>query len=101
MSFLTAFTLKTRNLTYDEPYYEYVRDLQQWCKADEWCKQRYGALATISTQAEKQNLTSFLKSLNISQPVWIAKNVMTHQKSRCPVPFLKLYLDLLAPFIFK
>ncbi|XP_029939507.1 adhesion G-protein coupled receptor D2-like [Salarias fasciatus] len=61
-----------RTQIYDESYYEYVPDRLQWSAAGDLCNQRFGALATVSTPSENQELTSFLKSLNISQPVWIA-----------------------------
>ncbi|XP_018528574.1 LOW QUALITY PROTEIN: adhesion G-protein coupled receptor D2 [Lates calcarifer] len=80
-SCISAFTLETRTLTYDESYYEYVPDRLQWSSAGELCHQRSGALATVSSPEENQNLTNFLKSLNISQPVWIARNVITHLTS--------------------
>ncbi|KAM6938184.1 adhesion G protein-coupled receptor D2 [Lycodopsis pacificus] len=80
-SYISAFTLETRNLTNDESYYEYVPDRLQWNNAGELCNQRSGALATVSNPVEKQELTNFFKSLNISQPVWIAKTVMTHLTS--------------------
>ncbi|XP_068564102.1 adhesion G-protein coupled receptor D2 [Cebidichthys violaceus] len=80
-SYISAFTLETRNLTNDESYYEYVPDRLQWNNAGELCNQRSGALATVSNPVEKQELTNFFKSLNISQPVWIAKEVMTHLTS--------------------
>ncbi|XP_068446254.1 adhesion G-protein coupled receptor D2 [Clinocottus analis] len=70
-----AFTLETRNLTYDESYYEYVPDRLQWSNAVELCSQRSGALATASNTTEKQEITNFLQSLSISQPVWIAWKV--------------------------
>ncbi|XP_074490677.1 adhesion G protein-coupled receptor D2 isoform X1 [Sebastes fasciatus] len=76
-SYISAFTLGTRNRTYDESYYEYVPDRLQWDNAGDLCNQRFGALATASNPVEKQELTSFLKSLNISHPVWIARKVMT------------------------
>lgn len=98
----TAFTLETRTLTYDESYYyEYVPDRLQWNSAGELCNQRSGALATVSNPVENQNLTSFLKSLNISQPVWIARKVMTHLTSRFSVPFVMFYINILAPLLFK
>ncbi|XP_078114896.1 adhesion G protein-coupled receptor D2 [Sander vitreus] len=80
-SYISAFTLATRQLTYDESYYEYVPDRLQWNDAGELCNQRSGALATVSNPVEKQELTSFLTSLNITQPVWIARNVMTRLTS--------------------
>ncbi|KAM9763079.1 adhesion G protein-coupled receptor D2 isoform 2-T2 [Menidia menidia] len=75
-SFIKAFTVETRTQTYDESYYEYVPDLLQWKTAEELCNQRSGALATASSPAENQELASFLKSLNISQPVWIARRLL-------------------------
>ncbi|XP_034386291.1 adhesion G-protein coupled receptor D2 [Cyclopterus lumpus] len=80
-SCISAFTLETRNLTYDESYYEYVPDRLQWNNAGQLCNQRSGALATASNPVEKQELTNFFKSLSISQSVWIAKKVMTHLTS--------------------
>ncbi|XP_054459470.1 adhesion G-protein coupled receptor D2 [Anoplopoma fimbria] len=81
-SCISAFTLEIRNLTYDESYYEYVPDLLQWNDAGELCNQRSGALATASNPIEKQELTSFLNSLNISQPVWIASRLIVLCSSR-------------------
>lgn len=46
------------------------------------CKQRSGALATVFNAEENRELTKFLKSLNISQSVWIAKKVITGRFSR-------------------
>ncbi|XP_072244890.1 adhesion G protein-coupled receptor D2 [Leuresthes tenuis] len=77
----TAFTVETRTQTYDESYYEYVPDRLQWKTAEELCNQRSGALATVSNSAENHELASFLKSLNISQPVWIARKLSKHLKS--------------------
>nr|XP_020452237.1 adhesion G-protein coupled receptor D2-like isoform X3 [Monopterus albus] len=67
-----SFTLETKTLTYDESFYEYVPEYVPWDRALELCTQRSGALATVSNPVEIQELTNFLKSLNISQPVWIA-----------------------------
>ncbi|XP_030290070.1 adhesion G-protein coupled receptor D2 isoform X3 [Sparus aurata] len=80
-SYISAFTLETKTLTYDESYYEYVPDRMQWSSAGKLCNQRSGALAAVSNPVENQELTSFLKSLNISQPVWIARKVTTHLTS--------------------
>ena len=88
----TAITLETKTLTYDESYYEYVPDRMQWSSAGKLCNQRSGALAAVSNPVENQELTSFLKSLNISQPVWIARKVTTHLTSRFRVPFLHFIL---------
>lgn len=84
---LTAFSKGTRSLTLDESYYEYVPDRLQWNKAGELCSQRSGALATVSNQAEILELTDFLKSLNITEPVWIARKVVTHLTSRFSLVF--------------
>ncbi|XP_042371703.1 adhesion G-protein coupled receptor D2 isoform X2 [Plectropomus leopardus] len=78
---VSAYTLETRNQTYADSYYQYVPDRLQWNSAGEWCNQRFGALVTASNPAEKQELASFLKSLNISQPVWIARKAMTRLTS--------------------
>ncbi|XP_051979787.1 adhesion G-protein coupled receptor D2 isoform X3 [Xyrauchen texanus] len=59
--------------THDETYYEYVPDQQQWHAAHKLCHQRSGTLAVASSAEEIQNLTSFLWSLNITQPVWIER----------------------------
>ncbi|XP_031162895.1 adhesion G-protein coupled receptor D2 isoform X2 [Sander lucioperca] len=86
-SYISAFTLETRKLTYDESYYEYVPDRLQWNDAGELCNQRSGALATVSNPVEKQELTSFLTSLNITLPVWIARNVMTRSSETLILEF--------------
>ncbi|XP_070688316.1 adhesion G protein-coupled receptor D2 [Pempheris klunzingeri] len=88
-SYVSAFTLETRTLTYDESYYEYVPDRLQWNSAGKLCKQRSGTLATVSNSVENQELTNFLKSLNISQPVWIAWKVVTHMTSSSQTLILK------------
>ncbi|XP_029355881.1 adhesion G-protein coupled receptor D2 [Echeneis naucrates] len=54
---------------------------EHWSGAGQLCRRRSGALASVSSPAGNQNLTSFLKSLNISQPVWIARKVTTHLTS--------------------
>lgn len=83
--------METRNLTYDESYYEYVPDRLQWKNAGELCNQRSGALAMVSNAEEKRELTNFLKSLNISQPVWIVRKVM---RSRYAVLVSTIYTNL-------
>ncbi|XP_054608236.2 adhesion G protein-coupled receptor D2 [Nothobranchius furzeri] len=75
-SFLAAYTVEARSEAYEESYYEYVPDLLQWKASEELCKQRSGALATVSNPTENQGLASFLKSLNISQPVWVAREIL-------------------------
>ncbi|KAL6108095.1 uncharacterized protein ACO6RY_18710 [Pungitius sinensis] len=74
-SCILAFSVETRNLTYEESYYEYVPDRLRWKNAGDLCNQRSGALAMVSNNEDKQELTNFLKSLKISQPVWIAQKV--------------------------
>ncbi|CAB1324717.1 unnamed protein product [Coregonus sp. 'balchen'] len=83
--------LENRTLfTYDESYYEYVPDRLQWHGAGRLCNQRSGALATVSNNFENRELTTFLKSLNITHPVWIARKVMTHLKSESDVKNARL-----------
>ncbi|KAM9479478.1 adhesion G protein-coupled receptor D2 isoform 2-T2 [Salvelinus alpinus] len=78
----TALTSESRTMfTYDESYYEYVPDRLPWHGAGHLCSQRSGALATVSNTFENRELTTFLKSLNITHPVWIGRKVMTHLKS--------------------
>ncbi|KAM4739143.1 adhesion G protein-coupled receptor D2 isoform 2-T2 [Anableps anableps] len=76
-----ALRVKGRSQPYDELYYEYISHRRQWKAAEELCKQRSGTLATISNPAEKQQLNSILKYWNISNPVWIARKIPTHQKN--------------------
>ena len=76
-----AFTLHTSTVGVREvPYFEYVTDRLTWHSAGRLCSLRMGALATASDAAENQALTAFLKSRNISQPVWVASTFMTHVK---------------------
>nr|XP_061790994.1 adhesion G-protein coupled receptor D2-like [Nerophis lumbriciformis] len=65
--------LETSALTYAETSYEYIAADLQWDSADELCYQRSGALASVSTSAEKQEIQNYLKSMNISEAVWIGK----------------------------
>ncbi|XP_005920976.1 adhesion G-protein coupled receptor D2 isoform X1 [Haplochromis burtoni] len=76
-SYKAAFLLETITQACDVSYYAYVPDSLQWNRAGEMCKQRSGALAIVSNAEENRELTKFLKSLNISQSVWIAKKVIT------------------------
>ncbi|XP_058256904.1 adhesion G-protein coupled receptor D2 isoform X2 [Hemibagrus wyckioides] len=57
----------------EEVYYEYHPARLRWHAVNQSCIQQSGSLAVISSAAEKQNLTNFLQSLNISEPVWIAR----------------------------
>ncbi|XP_026768762.3 adhesion G-protein coupled receptor D2 [Pangasianodon hypophthalmus] len=56
-----------------EVYYEYHPARLHWHAVNQLCIQRSGSLAVIRSAGEKQNLTKFLQSLNISESVWIAK----------------------------
>lgn len=85
----TALTVESR--AQDEPYYEYVHKRLQWNTAAKLCNVHSGALATVSRPLENQELTNFLKSLNITQPVWIARKVMTNPTSRLALPLFTLY----------
>lgn len=70
----------------DESYYEYVPDRRPWDLASEHCNQRSGALATVSTPAQIQELADFLKSLKINQTVWVGGKVLTRSTSRLTLP---------------
>ncbi|XP_019904391.2 adhesion G-protein coupled receptor D2 isoform X2 [Esox lucius] len=77
-----AFTVETRTLfTYNESYYKHVSNRMSWHEAESLCKQRSGALATVSNVTERRELTLFLKSQNITKPVWISWNAETHLKN--------------------
>ncbi|XP_056895299.1 adhesion G-protein coupled receptor D2 isoform X1 [Takifugu flavidus] len=76
---ILALTVESR--AQEEPYYEYVHKRLQWNAAAKLCNVRSGALATVSRPLEDQELTNFLNSLNITQPVWIARKVMTNPTS--------------------
>uniref|UniRef100_A0A3B4DUZ1 Adhesion G protein-coupled receptor D2 n=2 Tax=Pygocentrus nattereri TaxID=42514 RepID=A0A3B4DUZ1_PYGNA len=68
-----AITPESRTpLPNDETDYEYVADMLQWDVVSRLCRQRLGSLAVVSSSGENPNLTSYLQSLNISQPVWIS-----------------------------
>ncbi|XP_045906602.1 adhesion G-protein coupled receptor D2 isoform X1 [Micropterus dolomieu] len=73
--------ISANTLTYNESCYEYLPDNLTWNSARELCNKRSGALADVSNTIENQELTSFLISLNISQPVWIAGKVVTYHTS--------------------
>lgn len=77
-------------------YFGYLPDQLQWSTAGELCNQRSGALATVSSPVEKRELSKFLKSLNISQPVWIAWKVMIHRTSRSSRHLFTLYINILT-----
>lgn len=94
--------LTAESRAHEESYYEYVPDRQQWKCAAELCHQRSGALATVSTPFENQELTNFLKSLKINHTVWIAREVLTHSTSRFTPPLYALlckHINTLDPFM--
>ncbi|XP_067272149.1 adhesion G-protein coupled receptor D2 isoform X2 [Pseudorasbora parva] len=70
-------------LTHDDFYPEYVPDRQPWLSAHKLCLQRSGTLAVVSSTEEIQKLNGFLRSLNITQPVWIESAGM-FQKNEPP-----------------
>ncbi|KAL2090383.1 hypothetical protein ACEWY4_015071 [Coilia grayii] len=57
--------------------YEFVPTRLNWTETLQFCAQKSGVLARVSSDAENQQLTKFLQSLNITLPVWIAGQVMT------------------------
>ncbi|XP_077082757.1 adhesion G protein-coupled receptor D2 isoform X2 [Siphateles boraxobius] len=70
-------------LTHEDFYPEYVPDRQPWLSARKLCLQRSGTLAVVSSAKEIKKLNTFLRSLNITQPVWIESAGM-FQKSGPP-----------------
>ncbi|XP_057696800.1 adhesion G-protein coupled receptor D2-like isoform X2 [Corythoichthys intestinalis] len=78
---ISALILETSALTYAETSYEYIAADLQWDSADELCYQRSGALASVSTSAEKQEIQNYLKSMNISEAVWIGKKFTVQLQS--------------------
>ncbi|KAK7137120.1 hypothetical protein R3I93_017248 [Phoxinus phoxinus] len=70
-------------LTHEDFYPEYVPDRQPWLGARKLCLQRSGTLAVVSSTKEIKKLNTFLRSLNITQPVWIESAGM-FQKSGPP-----------------
>lgn len=81
-AFQIALNVKKRSQPYDELYYKYFHHALQWKDAEALCKRLSGNLATVSNPAEYQQLNSFLKYQNISHRVWIARKILTRQKSR-------------------
>ncbi|KAK2907038.1 hypothetical protein Q8A67_006023 [Cirrhinus molitorella] len=67
-------------LTHDDYYPEYVPDRQPWQVASSLCLQRSGTLVMVSNTEEIQKLNSFLRSLNITQPVWIESAGMLQKR---------------------
>ncbi|XP_061680958.1 adhesion G protein-coupled receptor E3 isoform X3 [Syngnathoides biaculeatus] len=90
---ISGLTLKASALIYEEISYLYIPDELQWDSADELCYQRFGTLANVSSPVEKQDIKNYLRSLNISEGVWIAKKFTTHLQRNISV-FLDSILDV-------
>ncbi|XP_031431337.2 adhesion G-protein coupled receptor D2 isoform X2 [Clupea harengus] len=67
----------TPHLPVENYHYELVPNHLNWNATLQVCAQKSGALARVSSDIENRQLTKFLQSLNITQPVWIAGKVMT------------------------
>ncbi|XP_063056908.1 adhesion G-protein coupled receptor D2 isoform X2 [Engraulis encrasicolus] len=57
--------------------YELVSSSLNWTASLQVCAQKSGSLARVSNDDENRQLTTFLQSLNVTQPVWIAGQVTT------------------------
>lgn len=96
-----VFTVESRTLlTHDDYYPEYVPDRQPWDVARSLCLQRSGSFVMVSSTEEIQKLNSFLRSLNITQPVWIEsagmfQNTGEHQIPRFPACLIFATLGIL------
>lgn len=77
------------HLSVDNYDYMLVPNRLNWSAAFEFCAQKFGALARVSSDTENQQLTKFLKSLSITEPVWIAGKVMAQISDfqLAPVPY--------------
>ncbi|XP_076131571.1 adhesion G protein-coupled receptor D2 [Alosa pseudoharengus] len=67
----------THHLPVENYDYELVPNRLNWSATLQVCAQKSGALARVSSDIENRQLTKYLQSLNITQPVWIAGKVMT------------------------
>ncbi len=82
-----VFTVESRTLlTHDNYYPEYVPDRQPWDIARSICLQRSGSFVMVSSTEEIQKLNSFLRSLNITQPVWIESADMLQKTGEHHIP---------------
>ncbi|XP_053369104.1 adhesion G-protein coupled receptor D2 [Clarias gariepinus] len=59
----------------EEVYYKYHPARLPWHAVNQQCIERSGSLAVVRGAEEKEKMTGFLRSVNISEPVWIAKRV--------------------------
>ncbi|KAF5894702.1 adhesion G-protein coupled receptor D2-like isoform X2, partial [Clarias magur] len=57
----------------EEVYYKYHPARLPWHAVNQQCIERSGSLAVVPGAEEEQKLTGFLRSVNISEPVWIAR----------------------------
>ncbi|XP_077463208.1 adhesion G protein-coupled receptor D2 isoform X2 [Stigmatopora argus] len=85
---ISGLLLETTALTYVEISYEYIATKLQWDSADELCYQRSGALASVASSIEKQEINTYLKSVNVSEAVWIGKKFTIQLQSN-----LSFFLD--------
>lgn len=84
----TGFVLSgTHHLPVENYDYELVPNRLNWSAARQVCAQKSGALASVSSETENRQLTKFLQSLKITQPVWIAGKVMTQINGESSVQF--------------
>lgn len=67
----------TRHVSVVHHGYELVSSSLNWTASLQVCAQKSGSLARVSNDDENRQLTAFLQSLNVTQPVWIAGQVTT------------------------
>lgn len=80
------FTVESKTpLTHEDFYPEYVPDRQPWLSARKLCLQRSGTLAVVSSTKEIKKMNIFLRSLNITQPVWIENTGMFQKSGACHI----------------
>ncbi|XP_043078298.1 adhesion G-protein coupled receptor D2 isoform X2 [Puntigrus tetrazona] len=84
-------------LTHDDYYPEYVPDRQPWDIARSLCLQRSGSFVMMSSTEEIQKLNGFLRSLNITQPVWIESAGMLQKSGSKIQPQEQLVISGLDP----
>lgn len=77
----------TYHLTIENYDYELVPNRLNWSAARQVCAQKFGVLAGVSSETENRQLTKFLQSFDITQPVWIAGQFMTQRNGESSVQF--------------
>ncbi|GCC32012.1 hypothetical protein chiPu_0010472 [Chiloscyllium punctatum] len=60
---------------YRNHYYDYVAEELPWARAERWCRQRFGFLATVSTAEDNQKMTSFIQSMRVTKALWIGAKI--------------------------